>query len=99
MPFLIVFHLYRCGQCTVPTLSWSSLKSLDWVKIKAFAQDKYEFTKIRDFCHGKRKNITGKGENAETNIFSFSRNVFKKLLFSWCLSPFCQCMTHTYNET
>ena len=38
-------------------------KILDWTKLKAFADDKFEVTKIILFVHGTVKNTVRKGEN------------------------------------
>ena len=52
-------------------------KILDWSKLKAFAHNKINVTEKLKFVLGRVKNIVGKGENAS---FSFSHNVFKRLL-------------------
>ena len=54
-------------------------KILDQTKLKAFADDKLNVTKmiISDFD---RVENVGKGEIACTSNFSFSHNVFKRLL-------------------
>ena len=59
-------------------------KVLDWSKLKALADDKINVTEKLNFVLGKVENIVGKGENAGTSIFSFSYNVFKRLLIQGC---------------
>ena len=51
-------------------------------KLKAFADDKINVAEVMISVCDRVENIVGKGENAVTSIFSFSHNVFKKLL-SW----------------
>ena len=62
-------------------------KILDWFKLKAFADDKIKVPVLKMmifvFDNDKTENIVGKGENA-TSIFSFSHNVFKRLLSQGC---------------
>ena len=55
-------------------------KILDQSKFKAFADDKMNVTKELKFVLGRVENIVGKGENAGYKLFSFSHNVFKRLL-------------------
>ena len=55
-------------------------KILDQTKLKAFADDKLNVTKILISVFDRVENIMGKGEIACTSNFSFSHNVFKKLL-------------------
>ena len=55
-------------------------KILDWSKLKAFADDKLNVTKIIISVFDRVENIVGKGEIACTSNFSFSHNVFKRLL-------------------
>ena len=54
-------------------------KTLDVPKLKALVDDKLNVTENLKFALGGVENIVGKGENA--GIFSFSHNVFKRLLF------------------
>ena len=56
-------------------------KILDWSKLKAFADDKMNLAEKLKLLPGRVENIVGKGENADTSIFSFSHNVFKSFLF------------------
>ena len=49
-------------------------------KLKAFANDKLNVTKMIISVFDRVENIVGKGESACTSNFSFSHNVFKKLL-------------------
>ena len=55
-------------------------KILDLTKLKAFADDKWNVTKIVISVFEIVENIVGKGEIACTSNFSFSHNVFKRLL-------------------
>ena len=55
-------------------------KILDQTKFKAFADDKLSVTKMIISVFDRVENIVGKGEIACTSNFSFSHNVFKKLL-------------------
>ena len=55
-------------------------KLLDWSKLKAFADDKLNVTKMIISVFDRVENIVGKGEIACTSNFSFSHNVFKRLL-------------------
>ena len=55
-------------------------KILDWSKLKAFADDKLNVTKMIISLFDRVENIIGKGEIACTSNFSFSHNVFKSLL-------------------
>ena len=59
-------------------------KILDWSKFKAFADDRLNVTKMIISVFDKVENIVGKGEIACTSNFSFSHNVFKRLLFQRC---------------
>ena len=49
-------------------------------KLKAFAEDKLNVTKMIVSAIDRVENIVGKGEIACTSSFSFSQNVFKRLL-------------------
>ena len=55
-------------------------KILDQTKLKAFADDKLNVTKVIISVCDRAENIVGKGEIACTSNFSFSHNVFKRLL-------------------
>ena len=55
-------------------------KILDHTKLKAFADDKLNVTKMIISVFDRVENIVGKGEIACTNNFSFSLNVFKRPL-------------------
>ena len=56
-------------------------KILDQTKLKAFADDKLNVTKMIISVFDRVENIVGKGEIACTSNFSFSLNVFKKASF------------------
>ena len=61
-------------------------KVLDWSKLKTFADDKINVTKELKSGLEREENIVGKGENAgNQHIFSFSQNVFERLLSQGCL--------------
>ena len=56
-------------------------KILDWTKLKAFAEDKLDITKIMNSVCDRVENIEGKKEKMlVTSIFSFFHNVFKRNL-------------------
>ena len=55
-------------------------KILDQSKLKAFADDKLNLTKMIITVFYRVENIVGKGEIACLSNFSFSHNVFKSLL-------------------
>ena len=55
-------------------------KILDQTKLKAFADNKLNVTKVIISVFDRVENIVGKGEIACTSNFSFSHNVFKRLL-------------------
>ena len=55
-------------------------KILHWSKLKAFADDKLNVTKMIISVFDRVENIVGKGEIACTSNFSVSHNVFKRLL-------------------
>ena len=89
-----IFHLHLF--CRLQMLSiWTSLefcclvnsfnplpdnKIFDWSKLKSFADDKLNVTKMIISVFDRVENIVGKGEIACTSNFSFSHNVFKRLL-------------------
>ena len=49
-------------------------------KLKAFADDKLNVTKIIISVSDRVETVVGKGEIACTSNFSFSHNIFKKLI-------------------
>ena len=53
---------------------------LDQIKLKAFADDKRNVTKVIISVFDRVENIAGKEEIACTNNFSFPHNFFKRLL-------------------
>ena len=55
-------------------------KTLDWSKLKAFADEKLKVAEIMTFVFYSIENIVGKGENAGYSIFSFSHDVYKRPL-------------------
>ena len=55
-------------------------KILDQIKLKAFADDKFNATKMMISVFDRVENIVGKEEIACTRHFSFSHNIFKRLL-------------------
>ena len=55
-------------------------KILDQTKLKVFADDKSNVTKMIISVFDRVENIVGKGEIACTSNFSFSHSVFKRLL-------------------
>ena len=55
-------------------------KILDQTKLKAFADDKLNVTKMIISVFDRAENIVEKGEIACSSNFSFSHNVFKRLL-------------------
>ena len=55
-------------------------KILDQTKLKAFADDKLNVTKMIISVFDRVENIVEKGEIACSSNFSFSHNVFKRLL-------------------
>ena len=57
--------------------SFSDVKILDWSKFKAISDDKLDVAPMLKFVFKWVENIAGKGENAG---FSFSHNVFKRIL-------------------
>ena len=60
-------------------------KFLDWLKLKAFADNHISVTEKLKIVLGKEENNVGKGEKEKmlvTSIFSFSHNVFQKASFS-----------------
>ena len=59
-------------------------KCFDQNKLKAFADDKLNITKMKISVFDRVENIVGKGEIASTSNFSFSHNVFKGLLSQTC---------------
>ena len=59
-------------------------KLFDQTKLKALADDKLNATKMIDSVFDRVENIVGNGEIACTSNFSFSHNVFKRLLSQTC---------------
>ena len=59
-------------------------KILDQTKLKAFADQKLNVTKMIISVFDRVENIVGKGEIACTSNFFFSHNVFKRLLSQIC---------------
>ena len=59
-------------------------KILDETKLKAFADDKSNVTKMIISVFDRVENIVGKEEIACTSNFSFSHNVFKRVLSLTC---------------
>ena len=55
-------------------------KNLEQTKLKAFADDKLNVTKMMISVFDREENIVGKGEIACTSDFSFSQKDFKRLL-------------------
>ena len=55
-------------------------KILDQSKLKAFADDKLNVTKMIISVFDRVENVAGKGEITCTSNFSFSHNVFKRLI-------------------
>ena len=66
-------------------------KILDQTKLKIFADDKSNVTKIIISVCDRVENIVGKGEIACTSNFSFSHNVFQKASFPY-MSKKCHCV-------
>ena len=54
-------------------------KILDMTKLKAFADEKLNVTKMVISLFDRVESIVGKGEIACTSNFSFSNNVFKRV--------------------
>ena len=54
-------------------------KILDQTRLKTFADDKLNVTKMIISVFDRVENIVGKGEIARTSNFSFFHNVFKRL--------------------
>ena len=55
-------------------------KILDWSKLKAFADDKINVANMMIFVFDRVKTLWEKEKMLVTSIFSFSLNVFKKLM-------------------
>ena len=75
-------YIYRClSICLYHELNpFPCDKILDQTKLKAFADDKLNVTKIVISVFDRVENIVEKGEIACTSNYSFSHNVFKRLL-------------------
>ena len=65
-------------------LSFPHNKIFDLTKLKAFADNKLNVTKKIIFVCDKVEIIVGKGDIACTSNFSFSHNVFRRLLSQTC---------------
>ena len=52
----------------------------DWSKLKGFADNKSNMAQVIAILFDRVENIVGKEKMLVTSIFSFSHNVFKKLL-------------------
>ena len=61
-------------------ISFPHEKILDQTELKTSADDKLNVTKMIISVFDRVENIVGKGEIACTSNFSFSHNVFKRLL-------------------
>ena len=61
-------------------LTHSHNKTLDQTKLKAFADDKLNVTKMMISVFDRVENIVEKGEIAGSSNFSFTLDVFKRLL-------------------
>ena len=59
-------------------------KILDQTKLKAFADDKLNVTKMIISVFDRVENFVGKGDIACTSNFSFSHSVFKRLVSQAC---------------
>ena len=75
-----VQNTYFCQSAGGGINSFPYGKILDQTKLKAFTDDKLDLTKIIISVFDRVENIVGKGEIACTSNFSFSHNVFKRLL-------------------
>ena len=58
-------------------------KIFDLAKLKEFAENKTDVTLV----FGREENIVGREENGGYWYFSFSHNVFKRLLAQSCFNP------------
>ena len=56
-------------------------KSLDWSKLKAFADDKFKLAQMMNFVFDRVENIVGKGENAGFSALSLFPTMFSKAFF------------------
>ena len=56
-------------------------KNLNQIKLKAFADEKLDITKMIISVFDRVENMVGKREFACTSNFSFSHDVFKRLYF------------------
>ena len=70
--------------CTQQVNSLPNNKILDWSNLKAFADDKMNLNEKLKVVLQRLENILGKEKMLVTNIFSYSQNVFKNLLFQGC---------------
>ena len=79
----------------MPFNSFPRDKILYRTKLKAFAEDKLNVTKVIISVFDRVENIVGKGEIACTSNFPFSYNVFKRLLPRPVKT--CHCVGMGYN--
>ena len=73
-------HRPKCFSIFLPNLTIPTRQNLDQNKLKAFADDKLNVTKMIVPAFDRVENIVGEGEIACTSNFSFSHNVFRRLL-------------------
>ena len=79
--FIIIFTWYSIQiKAAVVFNPFPHDRSLDQTKLKAFADDKLNITKIIISVFDRVENMVGKGEIACTSNFSFFLNVFQRLL-------------------
>ena len=76
--------LFCKGLTWFPLNSVPNNKILEQSKLKACADDKITVTETLKLVLWRVENIVGKGENAGYQHFSFSHNVFKRLLCQGC---------------
>ena len=75
-----ISRLLKVGIVWERVTSLPNNKILDWFKLKAFADNKLHVAKIMISVFDSVENIVGKEKMPATSIFSFSHNVFKRLL-------------------
>ena len=68
----------HCSDTAIPLNSFPHKKSLDQTKLKAFADDKLNVTKVIISVFDRVENIVGKGEIASTSNFSFFPQCFQE---------------------
>ena len=81
-------YIYRANfetlYCFNPFRNTRTLKKkMDRTKLKAFADDKLNVTKMLIYVFDRLENIVGKGEMAGTSNFSFSHIVFPNASFPY----------------